>query len=162
MSRIHLIEDNHDLAYGLANNLEIEGHEVLVDHDGAEGLAHALADPRELMILDLMLPNVDGFRILKKLREKGLELPVLILSARGEEIDKVQGFRLGADDYVTKPFGVLELLARVEALLRRAGRHEATEAGSENGSYRFGTVEIESRTRTVRCSGSEVPLAPKV
>src|SRR2546428_1609585 len=117
--RILVIEDNPDLAYGLRNNLEIEGYEVEVAKDGARGLTRAKTAKPDLILLDLMLPGMDGFRVLRALREEGHGMPVLILTARGEEADKVRGLRLGADDYVTKPFGVLELLARIEALLRR-------------------------------------------
>src|SRR5438309_10781517 len=117
--RILVIEDNPDLAYGLRNNLEIEGYEVEVAKDGTRGLSRARTANPDLVVLDLMLPGMDGFRVLRALREDGHGMPVLILTARGEEADKVRGLRLGADDYVTKPFGVLELLARIEALLRR-------------------------------------------
>src|SRR5258705_6351931 len=117
--RILVIEDNPDLAYGLRNNLEIEGYEVEVAKDGTKGLSRARSANPDLVVLDLMLPGMDGFRVLRALREDGHGMPVLILTARGEEADKVRGLRLGADDYVTKPFGVLELLARIEALLRR-------------------------------------------
>ena len=120
MSRILIVEDNPDLAYGLRTGLEIEGYEVEVAEDGEKGLARGREWNPDLLILDLMLPGMDGYRVLKTLREGGSEVPVLILTARGEEADKVLGFRLGADDYVTKPCGVLELLARVGALLRRA------------------------------------------
>src|SRR5947208_12617813 len=118
--RILVIEGNPDLAYGLRNNLEIEGYEVEVAKDGTRGLARARTANPDLVVLDLMLPGMDGFRVLRALREDGHSMPVLILTARGEEADKVRGLRLGADDYVTKPFGVLELLARIEALFRRA------------------------------------------
>src|SRR2546428_10596899 len=117
--RILVIEDNPDLAYGLRNNLEIEGYEVEVAKDGARGLTRAKTAKPDLILLDLMLPGMDGFRVLRALREEGHGMPVLILTARGEEADKVRGLRLGADDYVTKPVGVVELLARIEALLRR-------------------------------------------
>src|SRR6266571_3600312 len=120
MTRILVVEDNPDLAYGLRNNLEIEGYAVDVVVDGTQGLARARTGGPDLIILDLMLPGMDGYRVLRALRDEGRRMPVLILTARGEEADKVRGLRLGADDYVTKPFGVLELLARVEALLRRA------------------------------------------
>src|SRR5262249_43765083 len=120
MTRILVIEDNRNLATGLRNNLEIEGHEVSVAADGPSGLSLARSLQPDLIILDLMLPGMDGYRVLASLREDGVDTPVLILSARGEEADKVLGFRLGADDYVAKPFGLLELLARVDALLRRA------------------------------------------
>lgn len=121
MSRVLVVEDQADLAYGLRNNLELEGHRVRVATDGPAGLELARRWHPDLVLLDLMLPGTDGFRVLRSLRKEGLEMPVLILTARGEEADKVRGLRLGADDYVTKPFGLLELLARVEALLRRTG-----------------------------------------
>ena len=113
MSRVLVVEDNPDLAFGLRNNLEIEGYDVVVADDGPTGLTRARDSLPDLVILDLMLPGMDGYRVLRSLRDDGLEMPVLILTARGQEADKVLGFRLGADDYVTKPCGVLELLARV-------------------------------------------------
>ncbi|MGH9398966.1 MAG: response regulator, partial [Thermoanaerobaculia bacterium] len=99
-----MVEDNADLAFGLRNNLEIEGYEVDVASDGKTGLDRARQQQPDLVVLDLMLPGLDGFRVLKALRREGLTMPVLILTARGEEADKVQGLKLGADDYVTKPF----------------------------------------------------------
>ncbi|HJR61142.1 MAG TPA: response regulator transcription factor [Vicinamibacterales bacterium] len=157
MTRVLIVEDNHDLAFGLRNNLEIEGYAVDVAPDGPAGLAAARRTPPDLVVLDLMLPGMDGYRVLRQLREDGLAAPVLILTARGEETDKVLGFRLGADDYVTKPFGVLELLARVEALLRR-GRPAVT--ATRHPVQRFGEVEVEISTRTVRRQGRTVPLTP--
>ena len=121
MARVLVVEDNADLAYGLQNNLEIEGYDVRVAETGEDGLKEAEAWGPELIILDLMLPGLDGYRVLQHLRKSGYTTPVLILTARGEESDKVLGFRLGADDYVTKPFGVLELLARFESFLRWGG-----------------------------------------
>jgi DNA-binding response OmpR family regulator len=109
------------------------------------------------MLLDLMLPGADGFRVLKTLRDEGARFPILILTARGEETDKVRGLKLGADDYVTKPFGVLELLARVEAVLRRAQPSN----GTPPEVLRFGDIEIRTATRTVTKQGREVPLTPK-
>ena len=120
MARILIVEDNARLAYGLRNNLEIDGHEVDVAEDGPGGLQAVVSGAPDLVILDLMLPGMDGYQVLRSLRDQGIGVPVLILTARGEEADKVMGFRLGADDYVTKPFGILELLARVSAILRRA------------------------------------------
>src|SRR3954469_22442904 len=139
MSRVLVVEDNPDLAFGLRNNLEIEGYDVIVADDGPSGLTRAREALPDLVILDLMLPGLDGYRVLRTLRGEGFERPVLILTARGEEADKVIGFRNGADDYVTKPFGVLELLARIEALLRRVGRAAPTAAAAE----RFGEVELD-------------------
>jgi len=157
MTRVLIVEDNQDLAFGLRNNLEIEGYTVDVAADGPDGLAAARRTPPDLVVLDLMLPGMDGYRVLRQLRDDGLMMPVLILTARGEEADKVLGFRLGADDYVTKPFGVLELLARVEALLRRS--RPATSAASR-GVQRFGEVEVDLSTRTVRRAGAVVALTP--
>jgi len=159
MTRVLVIEDNPDLAYGLRNNLEIEGYDVEVVADGAKGLARARGGDLGLVILDLMLPGMDGFRVLRALRDEGRRVPVLILTARGEESDKVRRLRLGADDYVTKPFGVLELLARVEALLRRATRDPATPEAPQ--VERFGEVEIVPASRTVRRAGEPVALTPK-
>ncbi len=143
MKRILIVEDNPDLAYGLRNNLEIEGYEVEVSEDGVKGLARAREARPDLVILDLMLPGLDGYRVLRKLRDDGFTMPVLILTARGEEADKVTGFRLGADDYVTKPFGLLELIARVAALLRRAGGGNG--AGSAGPPERFGDIFVDPR-----------------
>ena len=158
MARILVVEDNTDLAYGLRNNLEIEGYEVEVEEDGQKGLARARAMKPDLLILDLMLPGLDGYRVLRRLRDDGLAMPVLILTARGEEADKVMGFRLGADDYVTKPFGLLELMARVAALMRRAGVSGDSTAAPE--PERFGDIEVDSSTRTVRRRGEPVALTP--
>jgi DNA-binding response OmpR family regulator len=156
MNRVLIVEDNHDLAFGLRNNLEIDGYAVDVAEDGPSGLAAARARPPDLLILDLMLPGLDGYRVLKQLRDEGLGMPVLILTAKGEEADKVLGFRLGADDYVTKPFGVLEVLARVAALLRRSARPGA----SRQPAYRFGEIEIDTGSRTVRRKDQDVLLTP--
>jgi len=158
-ARVLVIEDNRNLATGLRNNLEIEGYLVELAADGATGLAAARASSPDLIILDLMLPEMDGYRVLRTLREDGNDTPVLILSARGEEADKVLGFHLGADDYVPKPFGLLELLARVDALLRRAA--------SVGAKHRlptpvtFGDVRIDPGTHTVERKGEPVALRPK-
>ena len=157
MTRVLIVEDNHSLAFGLRNNLEIEGYDVTVADDGPSGLVAARQIRPDLIVLDLMIPGMDGYRVLRQIREDGLTMPVLILTAKGEEADKVLGFRLGADDYVTKPFGVLELLARVGALLRRS--RPAT-AGGGQPVQRFGDVEVEATTRSVRRDGSLVALTP--
>jgi DNA-binding response OmpR family regulator len=157
VTRVLVVEDNPDLAFGLRNNLEIEGYDVVVAEDGPTGLERATDARPDLIILDLMLPGMDGYRVLRALRQKGLEQPVLILTARGDEADKVMGFRNGADDYVTKPFGVLELLARVEALLRRTGK--GPRAGGA-APERFGDVEVDTASRTVLRGGAPVALTP--
>ena len=159
MARILIVEDNPDLAYGLRTGLEIEGYEVQVAEDGEKGLDRARTWNPDLVMLDLMLPGMDGYRVLKTMREGGSDVPVLILTARGEEADKVLGFRLGADDYVTKPCGVLELLARVGALLRRSRMADHRAAG--DGLERFGSVEINPASRTVTKEGIAVALSPK-
>jgi two-component system, OmpR family, alkaline phosphatase synthesis response regulator PhoP len=154
-TKLLVIEDNPDLAFGLRNNFEIEGYEVEVAEDGLVGLERARQWGPDLILLDLMLPGMDGYRVLRTLRADGNETPVLILTARGEEADKVMGFRHGADDYVTKPFGVLELIARVEALLRRTRR-----ADPDPIAERFGEITIERACRLVLKEGATVNLAP--
>jgi DNA-binding response OmpR family regulator len=161
VSRILVIEDNADLAFGLRNNLEIEGHEVEVTGDGSSGLERARRSRPDLVILDLMLPKMDGLRVLRALRGDDLAMPVLILTARGEETDKVRGLKLGADDYVTKPFGVLEILARVEALLRRNRSPAAPPLPAAPRLERFGEIEVDLAARVVTRSGRPVDLAPK-
>ena len=158
MSRILVIEDNTDLAFGLRNNLEIEGFEVSVAADGERGLSLARDISQDLIILDLMLPKLDGYRLLKELRAEGSTIPILILTARGEEADKVRGLKLGADDYVTKPFGVMELIARVEALLRRAATNGQRDGGQ---IVAFGSISIDRSTRAVQRDGDSVALTPK-
>jgi DNA-binding response OmpR family regulator len=154
MRRILLIEDNPDLAFGLRASLEVEGYEVLHGADGGLGLALARDEVPDLVVLDLMLPEMSGYEVLRRLRRVNAEIPVLIMTAKGEEADKVQGFRLGADDYVVKPVGVLEFLARVEALLRRSQPRAA------GGVHRFQDLELDSGRRTVAVSGEEVDLSP--
>ncbi len=161
MNRILIIEDNADLCFGLRNNLEIEGYAVETADGGKTGLTAFEAAHPDLVILDLMLPELDGFRVLKLLREEGHTTPVLILTARGEESDKVRGLRLGADDYVTKPFGLLELLARVEALLRRASQKSPRPIEELPAPERFGVIEVDPQKRTVRRDEADVVLAPK-
>ena len=161
MSNVLIIEDNPDLAFGLVNNLEIEGHRVELVEDGALGLERARHTLPDLVILDLMLPGLNGYQVLKGLRDAGLHTPVLILSARGEEADKLRGFRYGADDYVTKPFSLLEMLARIEALLRRARPPATTLDETGSRARTFGDVVVDDATRTVRKGGTEVQLSPK-
>ena len=155
--KILIVEDNQDLAFGLRTNLEVQGYQVLLAADGPAGLALALSDSPGLIILDLMLPKLGGIDVLKKLRSSGSTIPVLILTAKGNEVDKVLGLRLGADDYVTKPFGLMELMARVEALLRRT----QPPTGKKASRHRFGTVEICTESQEVLKDGQAVVLTPK-
>jgi DNA-binding response OmpR family regulator len=158
MSHILIIEDERDLALGLRANLEIEGYQVSLAHEGEEGLRYAMRGAPDLVILDLMLPDVDGYDVLRRMRQARLEMPVLLLTARSEELDKVRGFRTGADDYVTKPFGVMELLVRIEAILRR-GRPRGQAAAE--AIYHFGGIEVDVDGRLVKRAGREVALTPK-
>lgn len=155
-ARILVVEDNDDLAAGLVYNLELEGYEVTRAARGDEAVERAREETPDLVILDLMLPGLDGFHVLRTLRDDGLNAPVLILSAKGEESDKVQGFRLRADQYVTKPFRLLELLARVESLL---ARREAEEPDHER--IEFGDVIVDTAARQVMRAGEPVALTPK-
>ena len=158
-ARILIVEDNPGLAFGLRNNLELEGYKVEVCTDGREGLEAVRRSTPDLVILDLMLPGMDGLSVLEAIRKSNGRVPVLVLTARGEESDKVLGLRTGADDYVTKPFGLLELIARVEALLRRTTDGEEAEMPAR--VFRFGVIEIDAEARTVLRAGSPVELAPK-
>jgi DNA-binding response OmpR family regulator len=122
MSRILIVEDEAQMRQGLKDNLEFEGYEVDVAEDGEECLVKVGKNEYNLILLDVMLPKLSGFDVCKQLREKGFDRPIIMLTAKGEEIDKVLGLELGADDYITKPFSLRELLARVKAILRREDR----------------------------------------
>jgi two-component system alkaline phosphatase synthesis response regulator PhoP len=159
VTHILLIEDNPGFADGLRQNLEFDGYRVTVAADVASSARALAADPPNLIILDLMLPDGNGYDVLRTIRERDSVTPVLLLTALSEEAHKVRGFRLGADDYVTKPFGLLELLARIESLLRR----------SASGSFavvrlppvRFGDVQVDRDHRKVTRAGAVVQLTPK-
>jgi DNA-binding response OmpR family regulator len=158
MTRVLIIEDNEDLAFGLRTALENENFVVAIAADGAAGLAEGKREDVDLIVLDLMLPQMDGYRVLRSLRDAGVDAPVLVLTAKGEEANKVQAFSIGADDYVTKPFGVLELIARVKALLRRA----SSKGGERPPAVeRFGEIEVNPASRTVYKAGRLVGLAPR-
>ncbi len=157
MTRILVVEDNEDVAFGLRTALENEGYAVEIAADGATGLARA-REGADLIILDLMLPRMDGYQVLRSLRGAGVDAPVLVLTARGEEANKVQAFSIGGDDYVTKPFGVLELIARVRALLRRTGGRNGAPIPAV---VRFGEIEVNPASRTVYRGGHLVSLTPR-
>ncbi|MCC6245291.1 MAG: response regulator transcription factor [Gemmatimonadaceae bacterium] len=166
-ARILIVEDNADLAFGLQKTLEANGYHVEVAGDGTRALERVRTIRPQLVILDLMMPVVDGFTVLHNIRREGIDVPVLILSAKSEEADKLRGFRAGADDFVTKPFGLLELVARVAALLRRTTSqgHAATPSSSptEQGAttVRFHDVHIDPVARRVVRGGIPVPMTPK-
>jgi DNA-binding response OmpR family regulator len=159
--RVLIIEDNRNLVHGLRHNLELDGHRVEAAYSGEAGLERARAPDVDLILLDLVVPKPDGFQILRTLREEGVQTPVIVLTARDQEADKVRGLRLGADDYVTKPFGLLELLARVDAVRRRL--RPAADRGRDAAAepITFGDIRIEPATRTVFRAGAAVALTPK-
>jgi DNA-binding response OmpR family regulator len=157
-ARILLVEDNEELAAGIRHNLELEGYRVSWAGDGMSGLEAARAEPPDLLILDIMLPELDGFDVLHTLRQEGFVQPVLLLTARGEEADKVRGFRLDADQYVTKPFGLLELLERIRSILRRS---KEPGAAADRGTIAFGNILLDPAARTVHRDGRPVSLTPK-
>jgi DNA-binding response OmpR family regulator len=157
MPRVLIVEDNRNLALGLRSNLEYEGYEAEVADDGAAALGRARTRSHDLIVLDVMLPGLDGFGLLRTIRDEGVTTPVLMLTARGDEADKVHGLRSGADDYVTKPFALRELLARIAALLRRSGGPTC----AQPSTAAFGSVRIEPATRQVIRQDQPVALRPK-
>jgi two-component system alkaline phosphatase synthesis response regulator PhoP len=162
MPIVLLVEDNEKLARGLKSNLEFEGYEVVSASDGATGLTLARQRRPDIIVLDLMLPDTDGYRVLRTLRDDGDTTPVLVLTALGEEADKVRGFRFGADDYVTKPFGLMELLARIDALLRRVSRPNGdVPKPAPEALEGFGDVRVDTARHTVTRDGVPVALRPK-
>jgi two-component system alkaline phosphatase synthesis response regulator PhoP len=156
MASILVIEDDRAIALGLRINLRKEGHEVRMASDGELGLTLALQPGVDLVVLDVMLPGRNGYEVLKDLRARGSSVPVLMLTAKGLEGDKILGLKLGADDYLAKPFGLGELLARVEALLRR--RPPAPE---KNAQVRFGEVEVDLERQVVVRAGAPVEVSPQ-
>jgi DNA-binding response OmpR family regulator len=162
MTRILVVEDNPDLAFGLQRTLEFEGYEVLIAEDGLSGLEKIRFGGLHLIVLDLMLPGMNGFDVLRTMRSEGSRIPVLVLTAKGAETDVVMGFQSGADDFVTKPFSTLELVARIRALLRRATPDPGDGDSSRPGErLRFGSIEIDPDSRSVSRSGEPVQLSPK-
>jgi DNA-binding response OmpR family regulator len=158
MSRILVIEDDRAILRGLVDNLEYESHEVLSATDGARGYAMIREQKPDLVILDLMLPKMSGYDVCRKVRAEGNTTPILMLTARGEEVDRVLGLDLGADDYVTKPFSVPELLARIRALLRRT--HDF-QAGSLPDEVRFDDVIIDFKRFEARKGDEELKMSRK-
>jgi two-component system alkaline phosphatase synthesis response regulator PhoP len=156
MTRILVVEDEPGIALGLEDDLRIEGYEVEVAGDGITALRRAREGAFDLIVLDVMLPGKDGFDVCRELRRGGQRTPILMLTAKAQEAEKVLGLELGADDYMTKPFGTRELRARIKALLRRAGG----ELPDQPESYRFGDVEVDFRRGELRRGGEAVDLTP--
>ncbi len=158
MALILIVEDNPDLAAGLKANLQLEGHKIHLCTDGRQAMSELLSYRPDLVILDIMLPNKDGFQLLREFREHRNKLPILMLTARGEETDKVRALRGGADDYLTKPFGLMELLARVEALLRRA---RSMRPATDQPESLFPGITLNRDIRQVYLDDQPVSLTPK-
>ncbi len=152
MKRILIIEDDVAILRGLKDNLEYESYEVLTATDGEQGYGLIQEKKPDLIILDLMLPKMSGYEVCRKVRDEGLTIPILMLTARGEEMDRVVGLDLGADDYVTKPFSVPELLARIRAIIRRI---QKAKTGDLPGELKFGEISIDFKCFEAR-KGEEI------
>ena len=157
ISRILLVEDEHGLLLTLTDRLISKGYEVASESDGEAGLAAAMSptEPFDLIVLDVMLPKKNGLEVCRKLRQEGNLTPILMLTAKGQLLDKVAGLETGADDYLTKPFEMLELLARVEALLRRAPPRPSSQV------YEFGTVRVDWKNARVTRGGKPVDMSAR-
>jgi two-component system alkaline phosphatase synthesis response regulator PhoP len=155
MPRILIVDDEPEIVRGLEDNLRFEGYQTLTAANGADALAVAAREAPDLIVLDLMMPVVSGWDVCRTLRARGIDVPIIMLTARGEEADRVRGLELGADDYLAKPFSLRELLARVRAVLRRPGPRQKGE------ELAFGDVRVRSRGRQVFKAGREVTLTRK-
>lgn len=155
-AKILIVEDEPNMVVGLRDNFEFEGYEVFTARDGVEGLQLALEASPDLVVLDVMMPRMSGLEVCKRLRAQRASIPIIMLTARGQEVDKVVGLELGADDYVTKPFSIRELLARVKAVLRRT-----SVLPKELDQHTFGDVEVDLRRCRVLRSGEALDISSK-
>ena len=156
MPKVLIVEDDPAMATALKDGFTYEGYDVELARDGESGLKLALAAAPDVVVLDVMLPKMNGLDVCKRLRSEGSSLPIIMLTARGQEIDKVLGLKLGADDYLTKPFGFMELMARVEALLRR------TSGGARHAEvYRFGDVVVDFKKAELKKGGEPVEVTAR-
>jgi two-component system alkaline phosphatase synthesis response regulator PhoP len=155
MPRILIVDDEPEMIRGLEDNLRFEGYQTISAPDARRGLALALSEAPDLILLDIMMPGMSGWDMCRELRQTGIDIPVIMLTARGEEADRVLGLELGADDYVAKPFSLRELLARVRAVLRRPGPRLKLE------EFAFGDVRLHLRARQAFKAGTEVRLTRK-
>lgn len=156
MTRVLAVEDEPDMRRGLQDNLEFEGYETVVTANGLEGLRLAQKQTFDLIILDLMLPGMDGIEVCKRLKESGCKTPIIMLTARGTEDDKIEGFEAGADDYITKPFSLKELLMRVKAVLRRTHQEE-----DPVHNFSFGDIQLNFDEYTAAKNGELLDLSPR-
>jgi DNA-binding response OmpR family regulator len=157
MTKILIIEDELNMAQGLKDNLEFEGYEVEIATDGRSGQQKILKCMYDLILLDVMLPELSGFDICKNVRKEGIKVPIILLTARGEEIDKVLGLEFGADDYITKPFSLRELLARIKAILRRSPKEE----NSEPEFVSLGRIKVNFKNYMALEGSSEIKMTHK-
>jgi len=157
MNKILVVEDEPNMRLGLKDNLEFEGYEVVSVDDGESGLKYILEGDFSLVLLDVMLPKMSGYDICKEVRKRGMNIPIILLTSKGEEIDKVLGLELGADDYVTKPFSLRELLARIKAVLRRRGDKEKF----KNDFVKIGRVEVNFASYNAFENGVPVQMSHK-
>ena len=153
MRSVLIVEDNEAMLRGLEDNFELKGYRVKTARDGEQGLNAALSENPVLIILDIMLPKMNGYEICSKVRKKNLDMPIIMLTAKDQESDVILGLNLGADDYVTKPFSIKELLARSEAFMRRRGEEEPE-------VYEFGNCRLDTVADTLTRDGKEVKLTP--
>lgn len=158
MVKILIVEDEPSILMALQDDLSLEGYEVLTARDGPSGLNSAIEEHPDLVILDVMLPRMDGFEVCRRLRSEGLSTPILMLTAKTQEVDKVLGLELGADDYVTKPFSPRELQARVKALLRRSRHTDAGRPPQRVDRFGFGDVEVDFRKYEALKNGRPIDL----
>ena len=157
-SRILVVDDEKNIVDIISYNLKKEGYEVLTAYDGQQGLKSALTESPDLILLDIMMPRLDGFEVCRRIREKKLQTPIIMLTARAEEVDKVMGFELGADDYVTKPFGTLELMARIKANLRK---HAEPAAGEDKNTFAVADLVFDMNMQDIRRNGQVIALTPR-
>ena len=157
MTKVLIIEDEPNMVLGLKDSCEYEGYEVSVARDGKEGLEKAGTEKPDIILLDVMLPLMSGIDVCRTLRTRGIETPILMLTARSQEVDKVVGLDVGADDYVTKPFSIMELLARIRAHLRRAAKQVV-----EIESFTFGDVELNFKKYSARKGGKALELSARL
>ncbi len=156
MARILIVEDEKEMALGLKDNFEYEGYDVEIAEDGEKGIQKTLAFNPHLIVLDIMLPVKSGYDVCRELRSKGIQTPIIMLTARGEEIDKILGLELGADDYITKPFSIRELLSRVKAVLRRAPSTQESRS-----VFQIGKLTVNFDHLTAHDTNGEVMLSHK-
>jgi DNA-binding response OmpR family regulator len=156
MTKILIVEDEPNMVAGLRDNFEFEGYQVITAGDGVAGLQRALSDSPDLVVLDVMMPRMSGLDVCKQLKSKRPAIPIIMLTARGQEVDKVVGLELGADDYITKPFSIRELLARVKAVLRRT-----QPVPKDRDRYTFGDVEVNLRSCQVLRKGKPLEFSAK-